>query len=63
VEPDNTSALEVFRLVDKLEDLIHNAKPVPLTIHVRIDRREAYALLDELRVAVVTLAKQGTSGS
>jgi hypothetical protein len=42
--------------------LIHNAKPVPLTSHVRIDRTEAYALLDELRVAVVTLAKQGASG-
>jgi hypothetical protein len=62
VEPDTPSAREVFRLVDKLDDLIHDAKPVPLTSHVRIDRKEAYALLDELRVAVVILAKQEASG-
>lgn len=59
---DNAPALEVLRLVDQLDDLVHKAKSVPLNSHVRIDRKEAYALMDELRVAVVNLAKQGQPG-
>ena len=41
--------MDVLELIDKLDDLIHNAKAVPLTDQVRIDREAIYELLDEMR--------------
>ena len=34
--------MDVLVLIDKLDDLVHNAKAVPLTDQVRIDREEIY---------------------
>jgi len=36
-------------VLDELDALIQNAKPVPLTTQVRVDRTEIYRLLDRLR--------------
>jgi hypothetical protein len=33
--------MDVLVLIDKLDDLIHNARPVPLTDQVRVDREES----------------------
>jgi hypothetical protein len=30
--------MDVLVLIDKLDDLVHNAKPVPLTDQVRVDK-------------------------
>jgi hypothetical protein len=49
---DTSTSLDPFDLVDRLDDLIHNAKTVPLTGQVRIDRDEFYEILDQLRVAI-----------
>ena len=38
--------MDVLELIDKLDDLIHNARPVPLTDQVRIDREAIFELLD-----------------
>jgi hypothetical protein len=38
--------MDVLVLIDKLDDLVHNAKAVPLTDQVRIDREEIYDILD-----------------
>jgi len=38
--------------VDILDDLIHNAKPVPLSDQVRLDPDEIQPLLDQLRLQV-----------
>src|SRR5215212_955244 len=35
--------MDVLVLIDKLDDLIHNARPVPLTDQVRVDREEMLA--------------------
>ena len=43
---------EVAALLDKLDDLIQNAKTVPLTTQVRIDRAEIYQVLDHLRATL-----------
>jgi hypothetical protein len=32
--------MEIFNLIDRLDDLIHEAKPVPLTNHVRVDKQD-----------------------
>src|ERR687896_21692 len=32
--------MDVLVLIDKLDDTIHNAKPVPLTDQVRVDKEE-----------------------
>jgi len=40
--------MDVLVLIDKLDDLIHNARAVPLTDQVRIDR--ASQALDDLYV-------------
>src|SRR6478735_8242202 len=35
--------MDVLVLIDKLDDLIHNAKPIPLSDNVRVDKEEMYA--------------------
>ena len=60
--------MDVLVLIDKLDDLIHNARPVPLTDQVRVDREEIYDLLDQMRGddprgdQAGALDRQGTSG-
>ena len=44
--------MDSIALVDRLDDLIHNAKAIPLTDQVRIDREEAYDLIDQLRATL-----------
>src|SRR3954452_14832866 len=44
--------MDVLVLIDKLDDLVHNAKAVPLTDQVRIDREEIYDILDQMRATV-----------
>ena len=44
--------MDVLVLIDKLDDLIHNARPVPLTDQVRVDREEIYDLLDQMRATI-----------
>jgi vacuolar-type H+-ATPase subunit H len=41
--------MDVLVLIDKLDDTIHNAKPVPLTDQVRVDKEEVYDILDQMR--------------
>ena len=50
--------MDVLVLIDKLDDLIHNARPVPLTDQVRIDREEVYDLLDQMRATIPEEIKQ-----
>ena len=44
-----SAALEILVLIDELDDVIHNAKPVPLTDQVRIDKDRVYSTLDRMR--------------
>ena len=50
--------MDVLVLIDKLDDLIHNARPVPLTDQVRVDREEVYDLLDQMRATIPEEIKQ-----
>ena len=52
------SAMDVLVLIDKLDDLVHNAKAVPLTDQVRIDREEIYDILDQMRATIPEEIKQ-----
>ena len=44
--------MDVLALIDRLDDLVHNAKAVPLSDQVRIDREEIYDLLDQMRATI-----------
>src|SRR6266704_1901505 len=44
--------MDVLVLIDKLDDLVHNSKAVPLTDQVRIDREEIYDILDQMRATI-----------
>ena len=44
--------MDVLVLIDKLDDTIHNAKPVPLTDQVRVDKEEIYDILDQMRATI-----------
>jgi hypothetical protein len=44
--------MDVTGLVNRLDDLIHNAHRIPLTSQVRVDPEELYAALDQLRTAL-----------
>ena len=50
--------MDVLVLIDKLDDVIHNARTVPLTDSVMIDREEIYDLLDQMRSTVPEEIKQ-----
>jgi hypothetical protein len=50
--------MDVLVLIDKLDDAIHNGKPVPLTDQVRIEREEIYDILDQMRATVPEEIKQ-----
>src|ERR1035437_6506170 len=50
--------MDVLGLIDKLDDLVHNAKPVPLTDQVRVDKEEIYDILDQMRATIPEEIKQ-----
>lgn len=50
--------MDVITLLDQLDDLIYQSKPVPFRDQARVDREEAYALLDQIRVALPEEIKQ-----
>jgi cell division septum initiation protein DivIVA len=50
--------MDVLVLIDKLDDLIHNARSVPLTDSVMLDREEIYDLLDQMRSTIPEEIKQ-----
>ena len=50
--------MDVLVLIAKLDDLVHNAKAVPLTDQVRLDREEIYEILDQMRATIPEEIKQ-----
>ncbi len=50
--------MDVLVLIDKLDDLVHNAKPVPMTDQVRVDKEEIYDILDQMRATIPEEIKQ-----
>jgi cell division septum initiation protein DivIVA len=50
--------MDVLALIDKLDDLVHNARAVPLTDQVRIDREAVYEILDQMRATIPEEIKQ-----
>ncbi|MBA3421322.1 MAG: ATPase [Thermoleophilaceae bacterium] len=50
--------MDVLVLIDKLDDSIHNGKPVPLTDQVRVEREQIYDILDQMRATVPEEIKQ-----
>jgi hypothetical protein len=50
--------MDIFELIDKLDDVMHKARPVPLTDQVRIDKEEVYDILDQMRATVPEEIKQ-----
>jgi cell division septum initiation protein DivIVA len=50
--------MDVLVLIDKLDDLVHNAKPIPLTDQVRVDKEEIYDILDQMRATIPEEIKQ-----
>jgi vacuolar-type H+-ATPase subunit H len=50
--------MDVLVLIDKLDDVIHNARTVPLTDSVMIDREEIYDILDQMRSTIPEEIKQ-----
>ena len=47
-----TERLETNEVMERIEELLRNAKPVPLTNQVRFDPEALRGLLDELREAL-----------
>src|ERR1700740_3053319 len=50
--------MDVLVLIDKLDDLVHNAKPVPLTDQVRVDKEEIYDILDQIGAKIPEESKR-----
>ena len=41
--------MDVLELIDRLDQLVHSAKRIPLSDHVRINRQQLRDILDQLR--------------
>src|SRR3978361_1402234 len=50
--------MDVLVLIDTPDDLVHNAKQVPLTDQVRVDKEEIYDILDQMRATIPEEIKQ-----
>src|SRR5688500_2375381 len=50
--------MDVLVLIDKLDDLVHNAKQDPLTDDVRVDKEAIYDILDQMRATIPEEIKQ-----
>ena len=50
--------MDVLVLIDKLDDLVHHSKAVPLTEQVRVDKGEIYDILDQMRATIPEEIKQ-----
>ena len=50
--------MDVLVLIDKLDDLVHNGKRIPLTDDVRVDKEEIYDILDQMRATIPEEIKQ-----
>jgi vacuolar-type H+-ATPase subunit H len=50
--------MDVLLLIDKLDDLVHNAHAVPLTDQLRVDKEEIHDILDEMRATISEEMKQ-----
>ena len=44
--------MDVLELIDKLDELVRNAKHVPLSREVRVDKEELSDLIDEMRATI-----------
>jgi hypothetical protein len=50
--------MDVLMLIDRLDDLVHNARPVRLRDQVRVGREEVYDILDQMRATIPEDVKQ-----
>ena len=50
--------MDVLVMIDTLDDLVCNAKPIRLTSQVRVDRQGIYDILDQIRATVPEEIKQ-----
>ena len=50
--PGNTATMDSLVLIERLDELMAEAKPIPLTREARVDRDEVYKILDRLRTAL-----------
>jgi hypothetical protein len=44
--------MDVFVLLDRLDELVHNARAVPFTGQVRLDRDELEDIIDQMRATI-----------
>jgi cell division septum initiation protein DivIVA len=44
--------MDVLAVIDQLDDLVHGAKPVPLSGRLRVDRRELDEIVERLRSTI-----------
>jgi hypothetical protein len=58
----NANPSDALRLIDQLDDMVHRAKLVPLSNQVRLDRDQLYAAVDQIRAAIIELAKRADAG-
>jgi hypothetical protein len=58
--------MELLELIDRLDELVHNARPVPLTDQVRVDKDEVYAIVDRMRAVLpedIRRLREGHTGA
>ncbi len=44
--------MEILELIDRLDNLFYEAKPLPFTENIKVDRSEVFPILDQIRAAL-----------
>lgn len=50
--------MDVLVLIDKLDEIVNNARPMPMTDKVMIEREEIYDIIDQMRTTIPEEVKQ-----
>jgi cell division septum initiation protein DivIVA len=50
--------VDVLVLIDKLDEIVNNARPMPMTDKVMIEREEIYDIIDQMRTTIPEEVKQ-----
>ena len=44
--------MDILHLVDRLEELFNNSKPIPLTHNVMVDENAFMDIIDQMRISI-----------
>jgi hypothetical protein len=55
--------VDLLVLIDQLEEMVRNARPIPLTDQVRLEKKPLNELIEQIRAAAADASAGGSAGN